>query len=58
MVKFNLKKERLNFTAAWTTPEKNMVQDGADEDLLLKLLDGDTEDGLDRVIQSIEIDED
>lgn len=49
MLKCNLKKERLNFTAAWRTAEKQMIDDGADGDLLADLLDGDLQDGLDRI---------
>ena len=58
MLKFHLKKECLNFTEAWMTPEKQMVEDYPDEDLLEMLLNGDFQDGLDRVIQSINNDED
>ncbi|KIM87798.1 hypothetical protein PILCRDRAFT_63202, partial [Piloderma croceum F 1598] len=50
MLKFYLKKERLNFTAGWTTTEKQMMDDNADEDLLLKLLDSGYQDALDRAI--------
>jgi hypothetical protein len=58
MFKFYLKKERLNFTAAWITTERQMVDNGPDGDLLAKLLDGDFQDGLDHIIQSINKDED
>ena len=58
MLKFHLKKERLNFMEAWMTPEKQMVEDYPDEDLLETLLNGYFQDGLDRVIQSIDNDED
>jgi hAT family C-terminal dimerisation region len=57
MLKFHLKKERLNFTAAWMTKETDMVDDTPDDDLLDHLLDGDFQDGLDRIIQSINDDE-
>jgi hypothetical protein len=58
MVKFHLKQDRLNFTDAWVTSEKQMVEDAPDDDLLLKLLEGDFQDGLDRAMQSISNDED
>jgi hypothetical protein len=57
MLKFHLKKERLNFTKDWMTSEKQMVDDDPEADLLQKLLDGDFQDGLDLVIQSINDDE-
>ena len=38
MLKFHLKKERLNFTAGWITSEKDLVDDEPKEDLLQKLL--------------------
>ena len=57
MLKFHLRKERLNFTAAWATPDKQMVEDDPDVDLLAKLLRGDYQDQLDQVIQSINDDE-
>jgi len=41
MLKFHLRKERLNFTKGWTTSEKQMVNDTPDEDLLAGLLKGD-----------------
>jgi hypothetical protein len=53
MLKFHLKKERLNFTADWMTAEKRMIDDDLDGDLLRKLLDDNCQDGLDHVIQSI-----
>lgn len=57
MLKFHLKKERLNFTAAWITTERQMADEGSDGDLLANLLDGDFQDGLDHIIQSINEDE-
>ena len=58
MLKFHLKKERLNFTAGWITSEKQMVDDDPDEDLLRKLLEGDYQDALDSAICSANDDED
>lgn len=52
MLKFHLKKERLNFTAAWAIAEKEMIDDDPDEDLLAPLLDGDFLTGLDAIIKS------
>ena len=40
MLKFQLRKERFNFTAGWVTLEKQMIDDDADEDLLHHLLQG------------------
>jgi hypothetical protein len=54
MLKFHLKKERLNFTKGWVTADKEMLEDEPDEDLLHKLLQGDFQDGLDKLIQSID----
>jgi hypothetical protein len=51
MLKFHLKKERLNFTAGWKTSETQMVDDDPDEDLLQKLLEGNIQDSLDLVIR-------
>lgn len=53
MLKFHLKKERLNFTAGWITPEKDLVDDEPEEDLLQNLLRGDFQDALDRVIRTV-----
>jgi hypothetical protein len=58
MLKFHLKKERLNFTAGWMTPEKQMVDDDPDEDLLDGLLTGDYQDALDHAIHFMNSDED
>jgi hAT family C-terminal dimerisation region len=49
MLKFHLKKARLNFTAGWITTPEEIVDDDPDGDLLASLLDGDTQDGLDRI---------
>jgi len=53
MLKFHLRKERLNFTKGWTMSEKQMVNDTPDEDLLAGLLKGDFQDKLDNAIKSI-----
>jgi hypothetical protein len=53
MLKFYLKKERLNFTAAWITAEKEMVDDDPDSDLLGKLLRGNPQDNFDDVMAYI-----
>ena len=59
MLKFYLKKECLNFTQNWLTPEKHMMHDEPDkEDLLRRLLQDNFQDGLDRVIRSINTHED
>jgi len=59
MLKFHLKKVRLNFTQAWIMPEKEMILDEPDEDLLCKLLkENNFNDGMDRVIAAIIVDED
>jgi predicted secreted protein len=55
MLKFHLKKARLNFTESWMTPEVQMLQDRPEEDLLAKLFQGDFQDGLDEAIQSMNI---
>jgi hypothetical protein len=38
MLKFHLKKERLNFTAGWITSEKDIVDDDPEDDIFHKLL--------------------
>jgi hypothetical protein len=53
MLKFHLKKERLNFTEAWVMLESQLVEDDPEDDLLQMLLEGDPEQGLDRVMRSI-----
>jgi hypothetical protein len=53
MLKFHLKKERLNFTAGWITLEKDLVDDAPEEDFLQSLLQGDFQDTLDRAIRSV-----
>lgn len=53
MLKFHLKKERLNFTEGWLTSEKEMTETEPEEGLLTKLLDPSFQDTMDQVIQSI-----
>jgi len=55
MLKFYLKKEHLNFTKGWMTVEKEMLEDEPDEDPLQKLLQGDFQNNLDMLMQSIDI---
>ena len=57
MLKFNLKKDRLNFTAAWMTVEKQMTEDDPDEDILCALFQDNFQDSLDIVIRSINNDD-
>jgi hAT family C-terminal dimerisation region len=52
MLKFHLKKERLNFTKGWMTVENEMLEDEPEEDLLQKFVQGDFQDGLDMLMQS------
>jgi len=58
MLKFYLKKDRLNFTAAWMTVEQQMTEDDPDEDLLCTLFQDNFQDSFDIVIRSINNDED
>ena len=53
MLKFHLKKERLDFTAGWIISEKDLVDDEPEEDLLHKLLQADFQDAMDRAIRSV-----
>jgi len=57
MLKFHLKKSRLNFTEAWVTSENQMVYDDPDVDLLVNLLKGEFRNDWDKIIQSINGDE-
>jgi hypothetical protein len=57
MLKYHLKKERLNFTEGWQLKEKELTEDAPEEDLLCELLgDGNAADAMDRVMRSIEDD--
>ena len=59
MLKFQHKKEQLNFTTAWVTSERQMVDDDLEDNILRQLVEGNNfQDILDRVIRSINRDED
>jgi hypothetical protein len=54
MLKFHLKKDRLNFVQDWLTMEDQMTEDEPDEeDLLHKLVEVDSQDDVDHIIRSI-----
>ncbi len=53
VLKFQLKKEHLNFMAGWSTKEKQMVDDNLEEDLLETLLE-DSSDNWDSVMKKID----
>jgi hypothetical protein len=54
MLKFHLKKDRLNFVQEWLMTEDQMTEDEPDEeDLLHKLVEVDSQDDVDHIIQSI-----
>lgn len=55
MLKFHLKKSRLNFMEGWMTSDEAMLSDEPDEDLLAKLLTDreQLQDVLDEVIKSV-----
>lgn len=53
MLKFALKKARLDFTAGWITSENDMQEREPEEDLLAALLGNDGEDSLDKIIQDL-----
>lgn len=53
MLKFHFKKERLHFTETWVTPEREMMDDNPDTDLLTGLLEGNPQKGLDNVMNFI-----
>jgi hAT family protein len=57
MLKFQLKKDRLDFTAGWATLEKQMEVDDPEEDLLQKVLQENSVDW-DSVIKTINKDDD
>lgn len=59
MLKFYLKKERLNFTKSWVTTQSHMTEDEPDQDLLGSLLrDIGGQDALDVIMRSIAADDD
>jgi hypothetical protein len=58
LLKFSLKKERLNFTAGWSTSESEMMGDtGPGRDALGTLLKGDRDAALDAILKSFLNDE-
>ena len=57
MLKFHLKKSRLNFTEAWVTSENRMTNDEPDVDLLANLLKGEYRNDWDQIIRSINSEE-
>jgi hypothetical protein len=52
MLKFALKKSRLNFTEGWIIVESEMQEQDPDEDLLALLLRDNREDVLDKIISA------
>ena len=52
MLKFSLRKERLDFTTGWKTSEKEMKDDDAEEDLLQRLLHTNFQDEFDFIMRS------
>ena len=60
MQKFLFKKERLDFMHDWISQEKQLLEDDPDEDLLLALVNKDTQTGqnnFDKVIQAVNQDD-
>jgi hypothetical protein len=58
MLKFALKKERLNFTAGWMTVDKHMREDEPEGDLLRDLVDqrhseGEFQNTLDKILKRV-----
>ena len=58
MLKFSLKKARLNLTAGWMTQERDLLDREPEEDLLAALLGNDHENTVDKIIQNICEDDD
>ena len=56
MLKFALKKTRLDFTGGWITPEHAMKEHVIDQDLLAALFADESEDVMDRIIQDFAAD--
>jgi hAT family C-terminal dimerisation region len=52
MLKFAIKKARLDFTSGWITSEREMQDEVPEEDLLATLLEGNREHALDKIIQA------
>lgn len=57
MLKFALKKARLDFTAGWITPESDMQEQEPVEDILAALLGESGEDSMDNLIRNLETDD-
>ena len=57
MLKFALKKARLDFTAGWITSEIEMQERDSEDDLLAALFGGDSEDAMDRIIRDFAVDD-
>jgi hypothetical protein len=53
MLKFAFKKDRLDFTGGWITPEHLMEERVPDQDLLAALFAGGSEDVMDRIIRDL-----
>jgi hypothetical protein len=59
MLKYSLKKERLNFMEGWQLKEKDLTEDAPEEDLLCKLLDDNIRNAanaMDHIMRSIDDD--
>jgi hypothetical protein len=54
MLKYHLKKERLNFTEDWALSEKELIEDAPEEDMLHKLLGDNCQDAMDSIMRSIQ----
>jgi hAT family C-terminal dimerisation region len=57
-LKFSLKKERLNFTGGWQTPQSKMKTTGTTKDLLAHLLTGDRQATTDALLRALSDSED
>ena len=53
MLKFHLKKQRLNFTEGWEIEENEMTDDPGDVTLAMLLKEGNFQNSLETVMQSI-----
>lgn len=53
MLKFFLKKERLDFMKGWAVSQQEMLQDEDEEDILATLLTAATSEGIDSAIKCI-----
>ena len=58
MLKFQLRKECLDFMMGWKTLQEEMIDDDPEEDLLQKVLLANFQDNLDSLIQTINKDKD